>query len=65
MTMRPLSLHLLPGLGWLLLEGQRRPADSFPLKSDIHFDAVGDRNEGNAFIHLVLAVERHCAFNFA
>jgi hypothetical protein len=50
----------------LFLEGQRRPADSLPFKGDIYFDAVGDRDEGNTFIHpVVLTVEGHYSFNLA
>ena len=46
----------------LLLENQRRSADSLPFQADIHFDTVCDFDEGNALVHpVVLAVEGHCA----
>jgi hypothetical protein len=37
--------------GELLLKGDRRPADSLPREVDGHLDAVGDRDERDAFIH--------------
>jgi hypothetical protein len=50
--------------GWLLLEYQRRPADSLCLEVDSHLDAVGDLDEGNAAVHTeFLTVERHGPFN--
>src|ERR1700752_2519987 len=46
--------------GWLFLEGQWGPADPLTFERDIHFDAIGDRDERNTFIHaVVLAVEGH------
>ncbi len=50
----------------LLLKDYRRPADSLPLEGDIHFDTVGDLDEGNAAVHSVLlAVEGHRPLNRA
>ena len=50
----------------LLLEDQRRPADSLPLEINSHLDAVGDLDEGNALIHPVVpTVEGHCPFDRA
>jgi hypothetical protein len=49
-----------------LLEDHRRPADSFPFEVNGYFDAVGDRDEGNSFIHpVVLPVEGHSPVNLA
>ena len=51
---------------WLLLEYQRRSADSLPFEVDYHFDAVGDLYQGDAFVHsIVLAVEGHRPCNLA
>ena len=52
------------GNKWLLLEYQRRSADSPPFEVDYHFDAVGDLYQGDAFVHaIVLAVKGHSSFN--
>ena len=48
----------------LLLKDQRTPADSLDVQIDIHFNAVGDMDEGNAAIHaVVLAIESHHALD--
>lgn len=44
----------------LLLEDEGRPADSLYLEVDGHLDAVGDFDQGNAFIHSVIfTIEGH------
>jgi hypothetical protein len=51
---------------WLLLEYQRRSAYSLALEVDSHLDAVGDPDEGNVCVHVViLTVEGHCPLNLA
>src|SRR5271165_3438182 len=52
--------------GSLLLKDQRRTADALAMEVDIHLNAIGDRDEGNALIHpIVLAVKGHYALNLA
>jgi hypothetical protein len=48
----------------LFLEGHWRSADPLSLKIDSHLDAVGDLDEGNAFIHpVILTVKGHGPLN--
>jgi len=51
----------------LLLEGNRRPTDSFPLEIDTHLHAVGHLDEeGNAMSHpVILAIESHRPLDLA
>jgi hypothetical protein len=52
--------------GWLLLKGHRRPADSLHFEVDSYLNAVGDRDEGNAFIHpVILTIDGHLPFDLS
>jgi len=58
------AIGALPGS--LVFENQRRPAHALSREGDIHFDAVGNLDEGNAAIHpVLLAVKGHCPLNRA
>ena len=49
---------------WPLLYIHRRPADSLRSEVDGHFNAVGNLNEGNAFVHpVILPIECHRPFD--
>jgi len=40
--------------GWLLLENQRRSADSLPFEVDCHLDPISDLDEWNAAVHAIV-----------
>jgi hypothetical protein len=51
---------------WLLFKYQRWSADALAFQVDVHLDAIGDLNEGNAAVHsVILAVEGHSSCDFA
>ena len=58
------SATVARGVLSLLLKDQWWSADSLAMEVDINFNAVGDRDEGNALIHsIVLAIKGHNALN--
>ena len=53
-------------IAWLLLENDRRSADSLRVDVNVYLDAVGDPEERNAAVHpVVLPINRHYPFNLA
>src|SRR6266403_6343259 len=58
--------YLGPWSARLRIESHRRSADSLRAEVDVHFNAVGNLDEGNTFVHaVVLTVEGHCPFDRA